>query len=333
MSSCAVSVIVAAYNVAPYIEQCLDSLVTQAVDQIEILAIDDGSTDNTLTKLKLYQARFPAKVRVITQSNQGLSVVRNVGLAEASCKYVGFVDGDDWVSRDMYLELFTGLEQHEADVAIGNGVMVDHTTGHTRPFADRGTWVRLKAGRGQMFDPARNPDVFMLDTSACRRLYRAEFLRQQRFRFAEGFLFEDVPAHFELLCKTNRLVLIDRPFYYYRVGHPGRITDRTDRQILQIIEVMARVVTALQTYEAEPELWANFIWFQDWVLRWLGSQVEKRFARDFARGACSVAAKFPASGIQIFQDKFCSDQLSQAGVKLQVLGREDAYIDFIRSHV
>jgi hypothetical protein len=330
MPQLAVSVIVAAYNVAPYLGYCLDSLVGQTLDEIEIIVIDDGSTDETLATVNAHQARFPAKLRVISQVNRGVAAVRNRGLAEAQGKYVGFVDGDDWVGQDMYLELFTAAEEHAADVVICNGVLVDHTTGQTRPFADCGIWQQLMGERVQLFDPAQHPDIFMLDASVCKRLYNLEFWRQRDFAFAEGFVFEDVPTHFDVLCNTNRLLLVDQPFYNYRVGHPGRATDRADQRLLQIIEIMLRVESTLQGFCAGPELWANFVWYQDWVLRWLGSQIEKPFAREFARGACRVARSFPDAGIQRFQDKFRADERSQVGVRLQLSGNEGAYMEFVR---
>jgi glycosyltransferase involved in cell wall biosynthesis len=330
LSELAVSIIVAAYNVAPYIAQCLDSVVVQTLNEIEIIVINDGSTDETLASVNTYQSRFPATLRVISQINCGLSAVRNRGIAEARGKYVGFVDGDDWVAHDMYLELFTAAEEHEADLVIGNGVLVDHTTGQTRPFRDRGIWQQLNEKRAQLFDPAQHPDIFLLDTQACKRLYKREFLRQRDFRFAEGFIFEDVPTHYELLCNTNRLRLVDEPFYYYRVGHPGRITYRTDQQLLQIIEIMLWVESTLQNFGAEPEVWANFIWYQDWVLRWLGGQIEERFAQVFARGACGIARRFPALGLEMFRDKFRSDEQSQTGVRVQISGCEDAYYMLLR---
>ena len=181
-----------------------------------------------------------------------------------------------------------------------------------------------------MLDPAQDPNVFLLDTQACKRLYKREFLRQRRFRFAEGFIFEDVPAHYRLLCDTNRLLLVDQPFYYYRFGHPGRITDRTDQQLLQVIEIMLRVESTLQNFGAGPEVWANFIWYQDWVLRWLGGQIEERFAQMFARGACGIARRFPAVGVEMFRHKFRTDEHSQTGVRVQISGCEDAYYELLR---
>lgn len=330
MPGCAVSVIVAAFNVARYIEDCLNSLRQQSLEDIEIIAINDGSTDDTLARLYHLRTRFPGNMRVITQRNYGVSAVRNAGISDARGRYIGFVDGDDWVSLDMYRALFAGAEQHRADVAICNGVMVEPASGHTQPFPDQPIWRRLLKTPTQLFDPRKTPDLFCLDVSACRRLYNAGFLRRSGLRFAEGFAFEDVPAHFETLCRTSRVLLIDQPFYQYRVGHPGRATDRTDRRLLQVIEMLLRVIATLEEYKASPALWANFIWYQDWLLRWLGGQIDAPFADEFAQEACRIAGRFPAAAVAVFGDKFRSDELAQAGVNLQVAGHPPAYLAHLR---
>jgi glycosyltransferase involved in cell wall biosynthesis/peptidoglycan/xylan/chitin deacetylase (PgdA/CDA1 family) len=330
MSEYAASIIVPAYNVAPYIDECLGSLVGQSLPAIEILVFDDGSTDDTLARIRGYEERYPSKMRVITQANQGLSAVRNIGISQARGKYIGFVDGDDWVDPQMYEALYVSAEQFAADLAIGNGVLVDHATRAARPFADGEVWARLKATGSALIEPAQCPEVFMLDTSACRRLYNLQFLRRLDFHFAEGYLFEDVPAHYELLCNATRIVLIDQPFYNYRTGQPGRITARSGRQLLQIFAMMSRVMTTLRQFSAGPELWANFIWYQDWVLRWLGGQIDEEFSREFGRYACRIARDFPTSGIQRFREKFQSDQRCRVAVQLQLDGCGETYIRIVR---
>ena len=110
-----VSVIVPAYNIAPYIERCVQSLCEQTLESIEIIVVDDGSTDGTQGLCKSL-ASHDSRIKVITQENQGVSAARNAGIKAARGKYIGFVDGDDFVRPNMYESMLDNSIKHDADV-------------------------------------------------------------------------------------------------------------------------------------------------------------------------------------------------------------------------
>lgn len=104
-----ISVIIPCYNVEKYIDRCLESVVAQTIglDMIEIIVINDASTDNTLKKLYEWERRFPENIMVVTyEENLRQGGARNIGLEYASGQYIGFVDADDWIERDMYRLLY-----------------------------------------------------------------------------------------------------------------------------------------------------------------------------------------------------------------------------------
>ena len=115
-----ISVIVPAYNVEKYISSCLDSLLNQTKKEIEIIAIDDGSTDNTLNILNEYKRNNPSKIHVISQNNQGLSITRNNGIKLSTGKYISFVDGDDEIDTSLFKNLWDKLEEFPYDVVAFN---------------------------------------------------------------------------------------------------------------------------------------------------------------------------------------------------------------------
>lgn len=328
-SDYAVSVIVAAYNAAPYITECLDSLVHQTLRSLEVIVVDDGSTDGTREILTRYEAAFPT-IRVIYQENRGTGAVRNLGIKEARGEYIGFVDSDDWVEKDTYEVLYREAEHYRVNQVICNGTLFDHVNRGTRPFPDSEFVNKFSKYYDGLIDPLQSEDIFLLDASACKRLYRAEYLYSRSFRFSEDSIFEDITAHFELLLHGGRVRVIDRPFYHYRTGHPGRATDRKDKRLLEVIDIMSRVMDMLDDSGAHASLWANFIRYQDWVLRWLCGQIEERFARAFAQGACRLGQRFPSEGVQVFRDKFRMDEDSQRRVRLQLDGRAEAYLTSVR---
>lgn len=115
--SVSVSVIVPCYNVAAYLDQCMESLTGQSMEDIEIICVNDGSSDRTAEILREWRNR-DRRVRIIDQKNSGVSAARNSGMEAAAGTYIGFVDPDDMVERNMFQRLFTAAAEKDADVAV-----------------------------------------------------------------------------------------------------------------------------------------------------------------------------------------------------------------------
>lgn len=115
-----ISIVVPIYNVGKYLEQCINSLVKQTYHNIEIILVDDGSTDNSGEICDKF-AQKDARIKVIHQANKGLTVTRRAGVNLASGKYVGFVDGDDWIEPDMYEKLYEFVESKQVDIVTSTG--------------------------------------------------------------------------------------------------------------------------------------------------------------------------------------------------------------------
>ena len=113
-----VSVVVAIYNVEDYLEECLDSLVNQTMDGLEIIAVNDGSTDSSEKILKGYAMRYPQKIKAIHKNNGGLSDARNTGIERSEGEFIGFVDGDDWVDVSMFERLYKKATASQSDIVV-----------------------------------------------------------------------------------------------------------------------------------------------------------------------------------------------------------------------
>ena len=175
MSNASVSIIVPIYKVAPFVAQCLNSLVRQSLGNLEIIIVDDGSTDESLNIIKSFD--FEKRiVKIISQENSGLSAARNTGMGVAKGEYIGFVDGDDWVDENMFEAMFSMAISSEADIVICNGQLIDHATGESKPIQDQHVWTTLKSRHDTLIlSPKTEPDIFMLDTSVCKRLTDENF--------------------------------------------------------------------------------------------------------------------------------------------------------------
>ena len=304
MNQPSVSVIVPVYNVEPFVYQCLESLTGQSQPNMEIIIVDDGSMDGTPNIIKSF-ANQHESVSVITQENQGLSAARNTGMDAAQGEYIGFVNGDDWVDERMFESLVSMADSCHADIVIGNGQLIDNETGETKPIQDFHVWAKLKTRHDNLFlSPRKEQDLFMLDTSVCKRLFRRSFLKSLCFRFPLGKIFEDVPTHFHLLLNTESVALVDKELYFYRTNRAGRITARTDDSLLQIFEVMQQVIDHFDSHDADLTIWANYIWFQSWVLQWLRNQITTEHVGKFDRKCYEISKNFKVGSIEGFLPRY-----------------------------
>ncbi len=114
-----ISVIVPVYNVAPYLQRCVNSILAQTYQDLELIMIDDGSTDNSGSICDELQKKDP-RIIVIHQNNQGVSAARNAGLDKCTGGYISFVDPDDWIEQNMYQDMVTAIKQKDADFAVCN---------------------------------------------------------------------------------------------------------------------------------------------------------------------------------------------------------------------
>ena len=117
----AVSIIVPVYNTEEYLQKCLDSLTNQTLKNIEIICVNDGSTDNSL-KILQDNAIKDDRIKIINQENKKQGAARNAGMQVATGEYIGFVDSDDWVDLDFYEKLYIAAKKHNFDIALGTNV-------------------------------------------------------------------------------------------------------------------------------------------------------------------------------------------------------------------
>ena len=226
----AVSVVVPAYNVGPYIDKCLRSLVSQSLDSLQIIVVDDGSTDDTPERIRAIQEREGAHIEVIRQPNAGLSAARNTGIAAATGQFIGFVDADDWVSPRMFEKLYDRAVETNSEVVVCAALKRWSGGGRKRvrlriPLAEYGTSVR------------ENPEILWGGHSyAWNKIYSRELINRESFRFPDGKLFEDSAVVYGLIARANRVEAVDEGLYQYRMGRVGAITQTADPRVFHIFD-------------------------------------------------------------------------------------------------
>ncbi len=209
-----VSIIVPVYNAEKGIERCLDSLRRQTLKDIEIIAVDDGSTDKTPEILARYAAH-DARIRVIRQENAYIGAARNHGLREAKGEFVGFVDSDDWVSPEFYEELYKTAVRGENDVVLAKNV---HMVRQIRP------WYIPEVLKKVEYSP-QDKDIFFHEDNkpfisyVWNKIYKREFIEQNDIWFTTyRTVYEDGWFSFLIRMYAKNFEVADRGVYYYSRG-------------------------------------------------------------------------------------------------------------------
>lgn len=203
-----VSVIVPVYNVEIYLSKCLDSLISQTLEDIEIICVNDASLDSSLEILKDYASK-DSRIKIISlPKNQGLGHARNIGIESAVGEYIGFVDSDDWVDVDFYEKLYNSILKNNVDVACATIIRKRETYSKYRVFYNN-----------EKIYETLEDKINALNIPKCsyvwNKLYRTEKIKDIKFR--EEIYFEDVYWSLELLKKIDKIVTVPNTNYYYRV--------------------------------------------------------------------------------------------------------------------
>ncbi|MBU3048609.1 glycosyltransferase [Chryseobacterium indologenes] len=233
-----VSIIVPVYNVENYLAKCLDSLVNQSLQDIEILVIDDGSKDKSGDIIEQYAGKYPEKIKAFTKENGGLSDARNYGIDRATGEYIGFVDSDDYVAETMFEEMFLLAEKYHTKMVISNIQKVDEHGNITQKLTQIPNMPEL-------IDLNEHFSVFSdLSYFACNKLFKKEIFDHKRFK--KGVHFEDIQLIPQLLLKCDQIAQTQN-FHYQYLERSDSITKTHTEKGLDILKAVADVEQVFYT--------------------------------------------------------------------------------------
>ena len=227
MSESLVSIIVPIYNAGPYLEQCLDSIVGQTYDNLEIILLNDGSTDNSLSIMQRYAAN-DNRIKIIDKQNQGYGATCNRGLTEATGTWISIVEPDDWIEPGMYSDM---LAFEEGFAQAGTPLDIVKTPYWRIWMPDTKQQRKLNCSYKNRIHPGRQPfaiadaaHLLCHHPSIWSAIYRKSFLDERGIRFKEipGAGWADNPFLVETLCQTDRIGYFDTAYYCYREETPEK---------------------------------------------------------------------------------------------------------------
>lgn len=220
-----VSLIVPIYNVEKFLEKCLDSLVAQTLDGMEIILVDDGSTDNSSRIAAQYAVKYD-NMQLLHKVNGGLSDARNYGMKYATGKYIAFLDSDDYVEPEMYQKLYEKAEEDNSDIVECNlyhDFQDSITPEYGNKIYDKGEMIRI--GRSVVWN----------------KIYRRDWLEQQGVLFPKGLIYEDVEFFCEIVPGIRKMSYIDDVLIHY-VQRSVSINNKSTIKTKQILVILKNII-------------------------------------------------------------------------------------------
>ena len=244
-----ISVIIPVYNVEKYLSKCLNSIVDQTYTNLQIILVNDGSTDGSLAIAQTF-AEKDERVRIINQRNKGLPGARNSGIEAAEGDYIGFVDSDDWVHPQFYEHLYRNMVTYKADLS---------EIGFIRASNDQEK-VNLYNPKVTVYDnhdyAKRFFKIGIQKTThyAWNKLYKRDCIESTIFpeKYSVG---EDVISTYKVITKCDRIVVSDLPLYFYRQG--SGMTKAFNRKYFQLIDIWDDICTNAREDNPEYYDWAK----------------------------------------------------------------------------
>ncbi len=219
------SVIIPVYNVESYLRECLDSVISQSLNNIEIICIDDGSTDNSLLILEEYAAK-DNRIKIISKENGGQASARNLGIKEARGRYIAFVDSDDFIKHDMFEKLYSRAIRNNLDLVMCKIALYDNDDGSINENA---WYYKLGVFDGfgkEIFNHEDTLDFTCeISVTPYNKIYKKSLLWDNDILFPEGLIFEDEKFFYDVYLRAKRISLVDEFLYYYRVNRKGSTVD------------------------------------------------------------------------------------------------------------
>ena len=239
MNECKLSIIVPVYGVEKYIDKCLNSLVKQSLKEIEIIVVNDGTKDNSQKIIDKYVKKYPDKIKSYIKENGGQGSARNYGLKKATGEYIGYVDSDDFVEKDMYKKLYNKAKENNYDIVVcGNyNVSEDYQNKNIDTFINN-----------------YNTDlenIFFGKMAVWNKIYKRDILIKNKLEFKEKVWYEDLAFTLKAIMNSNTFAFIDEPLYDYLIREGSTMNNSNVQRNLEILDAFNDILSYIQHNKKE----------------------------------------------------------------------------------
>ncbi|MCQ2097233.1 MAG: glycosyltransferase [Fibrobacter sp.] len=259
--SAVVSVVIPVHNGEKYLRECLDTVVGQTLKELEIICVNDGSTDGSLAILEEYAAR-DARVKIVSQEASNAGHARNTGLAETTGKYLSFLDADDWFELDMLQSMVSLAKETDADVVFCKAATFNQKTGvqSTKSFSLKERLV--PKGKVFSFADIREDAFQFCRTAAWDKLYKASFVKAEGLQFQEQPRMNDCFFSTMANVRARKMAVCNKTFIHYRINTGTSITSISpDIAYPCTLNTFGKLQKAMRPEELSlvEKSWKNFV--------------------------------------------------------------------------
>lgn len=274
-----VSIILPVYNVGKYLRESLDSLINQTLKDIEIICINDGSTDNCFDILEEYKEKDD-RIIVVHKENKGTGAARNDGLRLATGECIGFVDPDDWVKPNMFERLYNLIKEKDLDIAMCMPDGYDEKNGVIAPFP-----YFVDANFKNIIDDRifnwRDLSPFAYPMCVWNKLYTKKLFDENNIEYAEGLDFEDHKVIFGTLLTAEKIFFIREKLYVYRYNREGSVLTDNNRRLIDHIEIFNIVEQLMKDTKTFEPLKEDFLTYKIHNILYYYSMIKDEFKEDY----------------------------------------------------
>ena len=320
-----VSILVPIYNMEKYLNNCLDTLINQTLKDIEIICINDGSTDNSLKIIQEYASK-DNRITIIDKPNSGYGASMNIGLDIAKGEYIGIIEPDDFASLDMFEELFNKIEENDCDVVKSDF----YTYNSTKEQKIKFTQIE-KFKTNKVISAKNNKNILNIIPSIWSAIYKNDFLKVNNIRFLEtsGASFQDTSFNLKVLMSAKRVLLIPEAYLLYRVDNVASSV-KNKGKIFFVCEEFNEVHKYI---DERPELedFRQIIFAKQFeVYCWNFSRLDKAFKKEFFDKFHSQFKKYYDDGL--IKPEFYSHLKKKYNFELFINAPEKFYKKLIRAN-
>ena len=243
-----ISIVVPIYNVEKYLKECVDSILTQTYQNLEIILVDDGSTDNSGKICNEYLNK-DSRIKVFHKSNGGLSDARNYGIKQSNGKYIQFTDSDDFLDKDMIKILYNDVKENNSDVSICSFYSLKEGIIFTDATYEKKSFSRDEAIKVNLLDKE-------IRNYAWNKLYRKSIF--DSVQYPKGKLFEDIPTLPRIFLQSSKISIIDIPLYYYRQRSDSILHKKTKKSEFAYLDAVEEISNEIRTVDSKFEKYCDY---------------------------------------------------------------------------
>ena len=287
-----VSIIIPIYNVEKYLKECIDSAVNQTLKDVEIILVDDGSTDNSGRICDEY-AKKDNRIKVIHQTNGGLGKAYNAGLKNSTAPYIGFLESDDYAETDMFESLYKTAAENDADVVKGDWFYYSTTPQISNIYQD--SFKNFPTNT--IINSRQYPLITNIKPTIWSAIYKREFLNRYDINFLEtpGASYQDASFAFKAACAAEKFILVPKAFIHYRQDNEFASV-KSKGKVYAVCDEYNEIDKFLDKFQEikeyiEPYKWLMQFHGYNWNLKRIDNIYKKEFAQVYREHFLELAQK------------------------------------------